>query len=42
VVSFMGAGLIILFSMSGAVAYLLRGSGWTVAFASDRSIEQAD
>jgi hypothetical protein len=25
VVSFMGAGLIILFSLSGAVAYLLRG-----------------
>jgi len=42
VVSFMGAGLIILFSLTGAVAYLLRGSGWTTAFASVRSIEQAD
>jgi uncharacterized protein (TIRG00374 family) len=42
VVSFMGAGLIILFSLSGAVAYLLRGSEWTAAFAADRSLEQAD
>ena len=42
VVSFMGAGLMILFSLSGAAAYLLRGSGWTTAFASDRSIEQAE
>jgi hypothetical protein len=42
VVSFMGAGLIILFSLSGAVAYLLRGSGWISAFASDGSLEQAD
>lgn len=42
VVSFMGAGLIILFSLSGAVAYLLRGSGWTTAFASDRSIAHGD
>lgn len=31
VVSFVGAGLIILFSLSGAVAYWLRGSGWTAA-----------
>ena len=37
VVSFMGAGLIILFSLSGAVAYLLRGAGWTSAFAPDGS-----
>jgi hypothetical protein len=42
VVSFMGAGLIILFSLSGAVAYLLRGSGWTARFGSVRSLEQAD
>jgi hypothetical protein len=42
VVSFVGAGLIILFSMSGAVAYLLRAFGWTAAFASDRSIGQVD
>jgi hypothetical protein len=32
VVSFMGAGLIILFSLSGAVAYLLRGPGRGSAF----------
>ena len=31
VVSFMGAGLIILFSLSGAVAYLLRGPGRAAA-----------
>jgi glycosyltransferase 2 family protein len=31
VVSFMGAGLIILFSLSGAAAYLLRGPGWAPA-----------
>ncbi len=31
VVSFMGAALIILFSLSGAAAYLLRGHGWTTA-----------
>jgi len=37
VVSFMGAGLIILFSLSGAVAYLLRGAEWTSAFAPDGS-----
>ena len=29
VVSFMGAGLIILFSLSGAAAYVMRGHGWT-------------
>jgi hypothetical protein len=28
VVSFMGAGLIILFSLSGAAAYLMRGAAW--------------
>ena len=33
VVSFMGAGLIILFSLSGAVAYLLRGPGRAAALA---------
>ncbi len=31
VVSFMGAGLIILFSLSGAAAYWLRGPSWTLA-----------
>jgi uncharacterized protein (TIRG00374 family) len=36
VVSFMGAGLIILFSLSGAVAYLLRGARWTAAPGADR------
>jgi hypothetical protein len=31
VVSFMGAGLVMLFSLSGAVAYLMRGHGWISA-----------
>jgi glycosyltransferase 2 family protein len=31
VVSFMGAGLIILFSLSGAAAYLMRGTRWSSA-----------
>ena len=44
VVSFMGAGLIILFSLSGAVAYWLRGSDWATGAtaAPSPSLRQTD
>jgi hypothetical protein len=44
VVSFMGAGLIILFSLSGAVAYWLRGSNWATGATADPapSLRQTD
>jgi glycosyltransferase 2 family protein len=42
VVSFMGAGLIILFSLSGAVAYLLRGPTWVAASTLRQPLGAAD
>jgi uncharacterized membrane protein YbhN (UPF0104 family) len=42
VVSFMGAGLIILFSLSGAVAYLLRGPQRAESREFDPTISEAD
>jgi hypothetical protein len=42
VVSFMGAGLIILFSLSGAVAYLLRGPHRAETAAIEDAVDAAD
>ena len=42
VVSFMGAGLIILFSLSGAAAYLLRGPGWSPAVPAGAAVRAAE